>query len=32
LLEEMNARKELKDFLPKTVELTTTIIERESSF
>jgi LacI family transcriptional regulator len=31
LLEEMNARKEMKDFTSKTVELDTTIIERESS-
>jgi DNA-binding LacI/PurR family transcriptional regulator len=32
LLEEMNANKELKPFSPKTIELTTTVIERESSF
>lgn len=31
LLEEMNANKELKPFSPKTIELTTTVIERESS-
>lgn len=31
LLEEMNANKEMKSFTPKTIELTTTIIERESS-
>jgi LacI family transcriptional regulator len=31
LLEEMNANKEMKTFTPKTIELTTTIIERESS-
>lgn len=31
LLEEMNANKEMKNFTPKTIELTTTIIERESS-
>lgn len=31
LLEEMNASKEMKSFTPKTIELTTTIIERESS-
>ncbi|MFM7018260.1 LacI family DNA-binding transcriptional regulator [Flavobacterium sp.] len=32
LLEEMHANKELKPFSPKTIELTTTVIERESSF
>jgi LacI family transcriptional regulator len=32
LLEEMNANKELIPFSPKTIELTTTVIERESSF
>jgi LacI family transcriptional regulator len=31
LLEEMNANKELIPFSPKTIELTTTVIERESS-
>ncbi len=31
LLEEMNARKEQKPFYPKTIELGTSIIERESS-
>jgi LacI family transcriptional regulator len=31
LLEEMNANKEMKSFTPKTIELTTTIIERDSS-
>ncbi len=31
LLEEMNANKEMKTFTPKTIELTTTVIERESS-
>ncbi|MBY0487275.1 MAG: LacI family transcriptional regulator [Flavobacteriaceae bacterium] len=31
LLEEMNHRKELKAFEPRTIELTTSIIERESS-
>lgn len=31
LLEEMSANKEIKSFSPKTIELTTTIIERESS-
>jgi LacI family transcriptional regulator len=31
LLEEMNANKELIPFYPKTIELTTTVIERESS-
>jgi LacI family transcriptional regulator len=31
LLEEMNARKDGQPFTPKTVELTTSIIERESS-
>jgi len=31
LLEEMNARRELKPFTPKTIELKTAIIERASS-
>ena len=31
LLEEMNANKEMKTFTPKTIELSTTIIERDSS-
>ena len=31
LLEEMNARREMLPFQPKTIELNTTIIERESS-
>jgi LacI family transcriptional regulator len=31
LLEEMVARKEETEFIPKTVELDTEIIERESS-
>ncbi|MEO0037793.1 MAG: hypothetical protein RIQ59_1004 [Bacteroidota bacterium] len=31
LLEQMNANKEMISFSPKTIELTTTIIERESS-
>lgn len=32
LMEEMIARRESKPFIPKTIELTTSIIERESSF
>jgi len=31
LLEEMNARKELKGFVPRTIELETAIIAREST-
>jgi len=31
LLEEMNCRKEMTSFIPKTIELTTSIIEREST-
>jgi LacI family transcriptional regulator len=31
LLEEMAARKEETEFTPKTIELTTQIIERQSS-
>ncbi|MFN8274174.1 MAG: LacI family DNA-binding transcriptional regulator [Flavobacteriaceae bacterium] len=32
LLEEMNARRDEKSFQPKTIELKTTIIERQSTF
>jgi LacI family transcriptional regulator len=31
LLEEMNCRKEMTTFSPRTIELTTSIIEREST-
>jgi LacI family transcriptional regulator len=31
LLEEINTRKDLKEFTPRTLELETQIIERESS-
>lgn len=31
LLEEMNCKKEMKSFIPKTIELDTQIIGREST-